>query len=356
MPFCAYRHQKQQVEPKKKGEIAEILQVTNIHSHKDQLLFLVSLIACLIPDIPRPIVYFYGRNGSAKSFHEVLMRRLIDPSETEKMSFPPDRKELVQQLAHNYLATYDNISHISQDQSDSLCRAITGEGTSKRLLYTDQDDIIFRYRRAVVISSIKYLARNADLRERCIAIRLQRISEKDRRDEESLLQEFEEMRPRIFGAMLTTLSGAMKRIENLDIGSLPRMADFARWGCAIAEELGYTSDEFLGVYRSNLKTQHKEMMRQDEVSLVVMEYIRERGEIRGEPSDVYAQLCSKAKQMGMDTDKGSGWPQASQVLTRRLNLLEDDLADAGIRIKTLKKRGNDRWMVIEKLPRANDQS
>jgi hypothetical protein len=49
-------------------------------------------------------------------------------------SLKPYVTELVQQLSHNYVAYYDNISQIKPWISDVLCRGVTGSGFSKRQL------------------------------------------------------------------------------------------------------------------------------------------------------------------------------------------------------------------------------
>ena len=57
---------------------------------------------------------------------------LVDPSPVKTFSFPRDVNEFIQQLAHNFVTAYDNISVIRDWVSDLLCRAITGSGFSKR--------------------------------------------------------------------------------------------------------------------------------------------------------------------------------------------------------------------------------
>ncbi len=53
---------------------------------------------------------------------------------------PRNPAELVQQLAHHWMPIYDNITSIPLWISDTFCRATTGDGFSKRELYTDDED------------------------------------------------------------------------------------------------------------------------------------------------------------------------------------------------------------------------
>ena len=89
----------------------------------------------------------HGEQGSAKTTLQELIKMLVDPSIVKTLTFPRDINELVQQLSHNYIAYYDNISVIKEQISDALCRAVTGSGFSKRQLYTDDDDIIYNFQK-----------------------------------------------------------------------------------------------------------------------------------------------------------------------------------------------------------------
>ena len=85
----------------------------------------------------------HGEQGSAKSTLQELVKMLIDPSYVKTFTFPRDSNEFIQQLSHNYIVYYDNISEIKEWISDLLCRAVTGSGSSKRQLYTDDEDFFY---------------------------------------------------------------------------------------------------------------------------------------------------------------------------------------------------------------------
>ena len=64
---------------------------------------------------------------------------------------------------HNYICYFDNVSEIKEWISDQLCRAVTGSGFSKRELYSDDDDIIYNFRRCIGFNGINLGATKADL-------------------------------------------------------------------------------------------------------------------------------------------------------------------------------------------------
>jgi hypothetical protein len=47
----------------------------------------------------------------------------------------------------------DNLSTVPDWLSDSICRAVTGDGDVRRKLYTDGEHAVFSFRRAVAITS-----------------------------------------------------------------------------------------------------------------------------------------------------------------------------------------------------------
>jgi len=173
--FRRYAHQRPQLEPVSGGNLQDLLRFVNLSDPSQQLLALVYLVSCLVPDIPHPIPVVYGSQGSAKSTFLRLLRRLIDPSATEILSFPRDFRELVQQLSHHWTPYYDNLSRLSASHSDALCRAVTGEGFSKRELYSDDEDMIYQFRCCPGLNGINVVAGKPDLLDRSILFGLSRF-------------------------------------------------------------------------------------------------------------------------------------------------------------------------------------
>ena len=103
----------------------------------------------------------------------------------------------MQKLSHHWAALFDNVAGLSGWQSDALCRAVTGEGFSKRQLYTNDEDIIYHFQRIIGLNGINVVATRADLLDRGILIGLERISPDQRRDEEEMEAAFQEARPYI---------------------------------------------------------------------------------------------------------------------------------------------------------------
>lgn len=330
--FTRYRHTQPQVLPVAGGDLREFLSLVNLADRSQGVLILVWIVAAFLPHIPRPIPNLHGPQGSAKTTLARMIRRLIDPSLVEVLSFPHDARELVQMLAHHYVAFFDNLSSLTEERSDMLCRAVTGEGTSKRMLYSDDDDVVYNFRRIIGFTGINPTATRPDLLDRSMLIRLERIPEDKRREESAVLAEFEAMRPPLIGAIFTALSKAMAIYPTVQLQRLPRMADFCRWGCAIAQALGYTQDEFLSAYLANIKEQHEEAIRGSQLASAVIALLEERGSpLEGRSSELYGMLREIAEKEKLNV-KEEGWPRSPNWLLRRLNEIRTNLLEVGISI------------------------
>ena len=343
--FNRHGHQAPQVEPKKGGEIRALFKYLSVRDPEAQLLLLVWMVSCFIPAIPHPVLVLYGSQGSGKSTVFRFLRRIIDPSSLDTLTFPEEKKELIQNLSHHWTTLFDNVDKLSPSQSDLLCRGVTGEGFSKRELYTDDEDIVYRYRRCIGLNGINVAATRPDLLDRSILLRLERIAPEDRSEESELEEAFQKDRASILGGALDALSKAMQIRPTLKMTGLPRMADFARWGCAIAQALGSTSEEFLRAYAANMEDQNDEVLAGTPVASAVVALMKDRSEWKGTARELLAALEPIAEELRLD-QKPSSWPKAPNALSRRINEVEPNLAQAGIVYE--RKKSGDRTMSFKK--------
>lgn len=352
--FYRFSHQEEQMVPVGGNPLDEtFLPFVNLADKDVAILLLVYLVACFIPDIPHPIPNLHGPQGSAKTTLARMLRRIIDPSKVEVLSFPSNRREFVQQLAHHYYAFFDNISEISDDVSDLLCRAVTGEGFSKRELYTDDEDIIYAFRRCIGINGINPAAKKPDLLDRSILLKLDRISEENRREEKGVLAGFDQVRPVILGAIFDSLSAAMKLRDSIQLRRLPRMADFTRWGCAIALPLGYEQEDFLRVYYANIAEQHQEAISENPVAAAMRSFMEARpeGKWEGTMSELLDLLSEAASTEKIDTTARE-WPKAANILSRRLNEAKTNLTEIGITMRNEKGERGRRRILIQRTEKS----
>lgn len=329
--FKKYKHQKSIDTPPflQKSDVKKALEFVNIKDEKDKLLFVVYLISCFIPDIPHVIAVVHGDKGAAKSTLFKIVKELVDPSTLKILTFPKDNTELVQKLSHHYYAGFDNVTKLSDWQSDALCRACTGEGFSKRELYTDDEDVIYSFQRCIGLNGINVVATKPDLLDRSILLRLERIPKKDRKTEAQLWQAFDKVKGEILSGIFTTLSSAMAIYPSIKLDELPRMADFTVWGCAIAEALECGKDAFLDAYNTNIQAQNREAIEGSPVGELILKFMEDKSDWEGRASELLTLLEGLAGANKVNI-KAKSFPKAAHVLTKRLNEIKTNLIDEGI--------------------------
>jgi len=350
--FKRYSHQKAQQMPTRSGDVRRLLSYVNIQNPEHKLLLLVSLISSFIPDFPHPMLVVYGVQGSSKSTLAKLKRLICDPSTMDVVALPKSINELVQVLAHHHYLFFDNVSHVSEEASDILCKVITGSGFSKRELYSDDDDIIYVLRRCLGINGINLVTLRPDLLERSILLELDRIDAADRKQEQELYSEFAEDLPSILGGVFDVLVRTLKVRPSIAVSDLPRMADFTIWGCAIAEALGYTKEEFLTAYRNNIARQSEMLVNENTVASGIVLFMDDRDSWRGTATELLQELSLTH---GVNPDQDRYWPKSPALLSRRLNEVSPHLRQIGLFV-TISTTGQSRWIRIEKVTRPTDDT
>jgi len=326
-----FSHQQSQSTPTSGGNVHDLLSLINI-KEEHKLLLLVYIVSCFIPDFPHPILVIHGPQGSAKSTLSKMIKRLVDPSALETCDFPATKAELAQILFHHYYIVFDNLSNISESNSDILCRAVTGGGFSKRELYTNDDDFIYTFKRLVNLNGINPVATKPDLLERSILLELERIPDEARQKESDVLTTFEEKIPLLLGAIFDAVSKATSIKETLNLPILPRMADFAEWGCAIAVALGYSQSDFLSAYSASIQSQNDQVISDSSICSTLLKLMESQTKWEGTPTQLLSELTEKASDLQINIKEPS-WPKSAALLSRKLNNFKTNLEAGGIKIK-----------------------
>lgn len=328
--FRAFPHQSPMPEPVRGGDPRRVFEFLNLPDEERRLLYLGYLVASLVPDIPIPVLVTHGAQGATKTTLLKVTKRLLDPSRVEVRGGVKDLTEYAQAAAQNRMLVFDNLTSIPDWLSDAMCRTVTGDGFSKRALYSDEDNTIFEIRAVVGISGINNVATRADLLDRSVIMELEAISPEKRREERAFWKEFGAARGEIFGGLLDVLAGAMVIHPGLHLGSIPRMADAAKWGAAAAQALGMNPDDFLEAYAGNVKRQTEAAFEGSLVAQTMLHFMADQEEWNGTASELLAGLRNSAEAQQIDL-RCREWPKAANALSRRLNESRPALEAQGIR-------------------------
>jgi hypothetical protein len=230
------------------------------------------------------------------------------------------------------VAFYDNIKHVPDWLSDEACKAVTGIGHTKRKLYSNDDDVIYEYKRCIGFNGINISLTEPDALDRSILIELNRIPKEKRRLESEILVEFEKIKPKLLAHIFDIVANALSIKPTVRLNDVPRMADFAIWGEAIARAIGYTENEFINTYYDNIGRQNLEAIEAHPLGHAVAKFCEDesndqgRIEWEGSPSDLSDKLRAVAEQYKININQKL-WPHSPSILVRRLNTIRANLLE-----------------------------
>ena len=240
--------------------------------------------------------------------------------------------EFIQQLAHNYLAYYDNLKYIPGWLSDKVCRAVTGSGNSKRKLYSDDDDIVYEYRRCLGFNGINVILTEPDALDRSITIEQDRIQDENRRQEEEIVAKFLEIRPKLLAYIFDILVKTLQIKPLVELKQIPRMADFAIWGEAIGRALGHKELEFIKIYYDNIGKQNVEAIENNALGQAISRLINSWYQEES-PSIWYTStstLLENLNRIALEYNINTiskTWPKATNSLSRKLKTILSNLRE-----------------------------
>jgi hypothetical protein len=293
-------------EPETGGSFDDLWSWLNV-TESDRPLIAAWLVAALLPLIPHPILSISGEQGSGKTTAQKVIVSLIDPSPVPTRKPPSDAESWVTAALGSLLVGLDNLSSVSDWLSDSLCRAVTGEGDVRRRLYTDGDLAVFAFRRCVILTGIDLGAVNGDLADRLLPIRLDVIAPQDRLEETEMWPQWQSVHPRILGALLTLTWQVLTALPSVQLKSKPRMADFARVLAAVDKVLG---TDGMARYLATQNALASESLTGDQFLMAMLDTLE--GTFEGTSAELL-EMVPKPNHPPKE------WPGNARRLTQRLN-------------------------------------
>jgi hypothetical protein len=251
---------------------------------------------------------------------------------------------------------YDNVSHISSDQSDDLCRVATGFGHSTRALFSNDEETTFEFTRPQIITAIDALVTRGDLANRTILVQLPVIAEEQRLEDDVLKAKLENARPRILGALLNVLSQTLTELPNINRKDLPRMADYAAFAIASEKALGLKQGQFMSTFNESQEQTQQIVIESSPVGEAIVRLMEKTDLVwKGTASELLTEL---EKYTDDATYRSRYFPKAANMLSRQLKRLSPDLKGLGIEVKEGIRSNNKetRSIVLEKVVKVSATS
>lgn len=303
-------------EPEHGGSLDDLWSRLNV-AESDRPLVLAWLVSILYPDMAHPVLALFGEQGTGKTTAQKAIISCLDPGPVPTRKPPRDADSWVTAAAGSWVVGLDNLSTVPDWLSDSICRAVTGDGDVRRKLYTDGEHHVFAFRRVLAINGIDVGALRGDLSERLLPVALEPIPESERLCDSEIWPSWQREHPRILGALLREAARIARLLPFVRLESKPRMADFARIVAAVDEALG---TDGLATYLEKQGSLAADSLSVDPF----IEAVRSLGEFEGTASDLLDRVTPDRPP--------KGWPAAARVATQRLRRHSPALRRAGFEV------------------------
>jgi hypothetical protein len=287
--------------PVEGGDIRELGDFVNLRDEGALVLFCGMTATILNPFGNYQTAILCGPAGSGKTTATRVMRRFTDPNKNDTRRFGNVR-DTMHGACNTHVVALENVSKISDDLSDTICRLNTGTGDEERMYYKQGLLWQISTKNPVIINGIPTnLASRSDLLERTVTFVFDYLGDKFSSDD-VFWTKLDEAAPRIFGAVLDGLVGAMKTLADFggDINKAaeallgdyhPRFVDAVVWGEAFCRAAGFKPGEFVEAYRNNQDIAMRHIAENDAICIGIRKLMVNRDtEWRGYPAQLSAAI------------------------------------------------------------------
>lgn len=318
-----------QVKPDEQGiKLPQLLEkYVPTKNQKDLALIISWLIACFKPGGPYPVLILKGEQGSAKSTTTRVLCNLVDPNSRDMRAPPSDLRDLVTFVKNGFVIAFDNVSKITEKQSDDYCRLATGHGAlGGRKLFSNHDDVSFKAVRPLILNGIADFVVRPDLLDRSITVELPAIPQAKRMDDDTFWENFNKDKPLILAALYNAVAMAYFKEKSVVIPeeNRIRMSNFCRWAMAASEALDFPEGFVIeSLYKAWNETAMV-AMDSDPVAIAIMNYFQKEKLFQGDMTK-FMNAMSQHKSTGDDV-----WPQTPRGMSSSLQRLLPTLRKSGI--------------------------
>ncbi len=310
------------------------------------------LTAALRPAGPYPILVIEGEQGVGKTTLTEVCRHLVDPHVALVRSMPRIERELMLTAQSNWLVAFDNVSAVSAAQSDALSRLSTGGGYATRERSTDLGEIVIDIERPIIVNGTGEFMKRPDVVDRCIFLRLPPLSPKKRRHDQEFWAEFHRDLPNLLGALLAAAAGGLKHQGEIQLKELSRMADFDRWGAAVAQGLGWPQGKFVDNYRFSRRPAGARAIEQVPVFLALAQILKRHRRWACTPKDLLRALDAYKR---LRWPEAGDWPASPAQLLKLLHGAAEQLRSEDIGV-SFRQMGDEPVVVLERLGDMRERS
>lgn len=324
--------------PEQGGSVDGLKELLNYGTDDQLTLMTAFIIGAYHPNGPYTTLVLNGEPGSAKTSTARVIREFIDPHETPVQKNIRDTKDIMVRAENTAILALDNISGMSREVSDVICGLNTGTADSTRTLFENSDITIHKAKIPVILNGMADLGSYEDLMQRSLIVDLPKLTEENTITEGEMKERLDAGSGRTMGGVLDAVSCALRRMDEVKLSHLPRMADFAKWVTAAEEALGWRDESFLSVYKQNRGIAVVSVIENNPVTSRIIA-MAEQESFNGTVTELLTRLNGAAA--GSEDYQSQQWPRNAKRLGEIIKRTSDAIRSQGIEISTRRsEKGN----------------
>jgi hypothetical protein len=262
-----------------------VFSLVNFRGHDELALYVGCRLMSALPAGTRPVEIITGQPGAIKTG---TTRVTVGWLGGHMTAMPRDPREWAAIAANATVLGHDNVSRMSDDRQDLICRAASGGEHSGRALYSDADLFAVKFQPlTVVINGVEVGIIRSDLIRRVVAHYL--LKPGWYLTDAEVTARWEAAHPEALGWLLGLLADVLARMPLVPQPRGDSLSDFA-WVLAALDSLWGTRS--LELWRDGQGRLYRDLAESDPVALAIMGTIK--GAWEGSSGDLLRRLELRA--------------------------------------------------------------
>jgi hypothetical protein len=199
------------------------LDLINLRSDNAKAVYMACRLMACMPGCTLPVEIFTGQPGTAKTGTTRMTVRWLGGKMTQ---MPKDLKDWATIAGQSHCLGHDNVSALSAERSDLICRAASGDSWAARTLYTDLGLTVLTFQPVSIIFNTVETAMRGDLVRRAVLHEL--VPPWRYLGDAELALAWERAHPAALGWLFDTLCTVLAMLPNIAAPQGETMPDFAR--------------------------------------------------------------------------------------------------------------------------------
>lgn len=338
--------------PEPGGNRAELARLLALSTQDDRFRIAWGwLVAQVLPETARPMIYFLGSQGSGKTTRGLMLANVLEPQAEMGSVLKRSERDNNPVAKANFILTADNMTKMSEDVSNWLCSLVTGHRVIERKLYTNSETVAYSLKRTGIFTGkIKPNGLESDAEERMIFLEFERMTVDRIVADDDLMADLHEHHPKILGAVLTDMAEALRRLPTISTQDTRgyRFVNFAKVFAAmdLIDPEGYVA----ALVAEATESLAERVYEAPDLVGLLRTVAAEGGEWEGTASELFEALRRWTPE---DAGRQSGpwWPSSAAQLGTRMRNQQVALGLAGLAVEFRRAAGR-RTLHLELTPDA----